>query len=123
MTPLYLIPMILTILLPTITAAQQVQFCHQRAVRKSDICLALTTSPNVTTGETDLHLHLSAKLPDPGKGWVGFGVGVKMDHALMFSMYGGKTEGCKYSPQSMNLEWNGCRNYNVTCRQCVRHKC
>jgi len=93
MKPFHLIPLFLTVFLASLTTAQQVQFCHQRAIRKSDICLAITTSLNSTTGDTDLNLHLSARLPEPGKGWVGFGVGAKMDHALMFSMYGGAEEG------------------------------
>jgi len=102
MKPLHVISFLLFI---TLTATQQVQFCHQRAIRKSDICLALTTSPNSTTGDTDLNLHLSAKLPEQGKGWVGFGVGMEMDHSLMFSMYSGTKEGSKFCFHSRFEEW------------------
>jgi hypothetical protein len=104
MKPLHVIRLMLFAVL---TTAQQVQFCHQRAIRKSDICLALTTSPNSTSADRDLNLHLSARLPEQGKGWVGFGVGMKMDHSLMFSMYSGAIEDSKsfFSFESSEDVW------------------
>jgi len=93
MKSLILTSVLLLTRLASFSTALQVQFCHQRAIRRTDLCLAITTTLNATTGDPDLNLHLSAKLPNPGKGWVGFGVGLVMDQSLMFSMYGGKEEG------------------------------
>lgn len=66
-----------------------VQLCEVDQGRNTDACLAMISYINASTNEKDLRLHLSARFFDERQGWVAFGIGEKMDEALMFVMYPG----------------------------------
>jgi hypothetical protein len=66
-----------------------VQLCQVNYGRKTDACLAATSNTNISTNTKDLQLHLSVRFFDEREGWAAYGIGEKMDSALMFVMYPG----------------------------------
>jgi hypothetical protein len=74
-------------------AGASLQYCRVHEGMKSDLCLALASHTNSTTGKKDLSLHLSVHFFQERTGWAAFGVGDKMDKALMFVLYPGVKDG------------------------------
>jgi hypothetical protein len=72
------------------------QFCAFNEVRKADLCLAVTSAKNSTTGKNDLSMHLSVVFVDR-MGWASVGIGEKMAGSLMFFIYPGVADGGKFS--------------------------
>lgn len=76
--------------------AAPIQFCQVDTERLSDQCLAISSHTNSTTLKNDLSLQFSARFFENRNGWAAFGVGEKMDSALMFVMYPGVNDGGMY---------------------------
>jgi hypothetical protein len=75
------------------TLSSALQFCKVDAEKKTDLCLALAASHNITTHAKDLSLHLSVRFFAPNTGWAAVGVGKEMKGALMFVLYPGFDDG------------------------------
>jgi hypothetical protein len=73
-------------------AVRALQFCNVDPQYKTDLCFAVRSSTNITTGREDLSLHLSAKFEDR-IGWAAVGIGEEMGGALMFVLYPGAEVG------------------------------
>lgn len=80
---------LLIITLYIVLTAAQVQFCHVDQVFSLDLCLTLSTAYNSTSGEHDYYVTFSG-LFKRGRGWNAFGIGERMDGALMFVLYPGR---------------------------------
>lgn len=73
------------------------QFCQLVPEYKTNLCLAVTSGTNTTTGKNDLSMHMSVDFTDR-IGWAAVGIGEEMSGALMFVMFPGVEVGGKSSP-------------------------
>lgn len=80
---------LLAVLKPTNAASQ---FCEVNEIEQRDVCVAINTFHNASSGANDFYMTMSAKFPR-GFGWVAIGSGYIMHRSLMFIMYPGKEPG------------------------------
>ena len=72
--------------------SEPVQICHIEPALHSDACMAVKTVKSQYERGHDLFMTFSVKFHQRS-GWAAFGVGDKMDRALMFVLWPGKNEG------------------------------
>lgn len=89
------------LLLISTTLVSALQFCQLDVARKTDLCFAITSATNATTGKNDVSINLSVAFKERN-GWAGIGIGDKMDGALMFVMYPGENDGGKLVPYALS---------------------
>lgn len=81
------------LLASTAIASTPLQHCTVREEIKTDLCFAVSSWKNSTTGTNDLSLQISARFAVAATGWAAVGIGEKMNQALVFVMYPGGREG------------------------------
>lgn len=86
----------LSLMLVGASVTSALQFCQVVPEYKTDLCLAVTSGINTTTGKNDLSMHMSVDFKDR-VGWAAVGVGEEMSGALMFVMFPGAKVGGKSS--------------------------
>lgn len=72
----------------TASLGSALQFCKIDLDHSTDLCLAVSSATNTSTGQDDLSIQFSAKFEEEN-GWAAVGFGEEMSGALMFVMYPG----------------------------------
>ena len=83
--------------------SEPVQICHIEPALHSDACVAVKTVKSQHERGHDLFMTFSVKFHQHS-GWAAFGVGDKMDRALMFALWPGEQEGGKLLNSPIPLE-------------------